>query len=202
MGEGDEESIVTVTAHLETVDFLELGANAVWSLSTAKPGNGVEQLRDEDKATFWQSDGVQPHVINIQFLRKVDLAQVSLYVDYTTDESYTPKKVSVRAGTCIHDLIDVAVVELNEPIGWVNMDVQQMEETTGSSENSLPTKIKYPLRCHFLQIKIMVMHQNGRDTHVRQVKVFGRRRAAHEMPVLALNNLYSTIEMTQFAAMR
>jgi hypothetical protein len=26
----------------------------VWSLSTAKPGNGVEQLRDGDLETYWQ----------------------------------------------------------------------------------------------------------------------------------------------------
>lgn len=28
----------------------------VWSLSTAKPGNGVEQLRDGDLETYWQCD--------------------------------------------------------------------------------------------------------------------------------------------------
>ena len=194
---------MTVTSNLEIVDLVELGGNAVWSLSTAKPGNGVDQLRDEDKATFWQSDGVQPHVINIQFLRKVDLVQVSLYVDYSTDESYTPKKVSVRAGTCLHDLLDIAVVELNEPVGWVNIDVRNTEESsTESSENSIPAKLKYPLRCHFLQIKILVMHQNGRDTHIRQVKVFGRRRAANEMSAMVLSNVYSTVEMSQFATIR
>ena len=202
MGEGSEESNVTITADLETVGFMELGTNAVWSLSTAKPGNGVEQLRDEDSATFWQSDGVQPHVINIQFLRKVDIVQVSFYVDYSSDESYTPKKVSVRAGTCLHDLLDVAVAELNEPIGWVNIDVQQNAEVLDTSEDSISATMKHPLRCHFLQIKIMVMHQNGRDTHVRQVKVFGRRRPPHEMPIMTLRNLYSTVEMTQFAAIR
>ena len=32
----------------------EIGAMAVWSLSTAKPGNGVEQLRDDNVETYWQ----------------------------------------------------------------------------------------------------------------------------------------------------
>ena len=198
MGEGDGEPNVVVSANLESAELIELGGNAVWSLSTAKPGNGVDQLRDDDKSTFWQSDGIQPHVINVQFLRKVDLVQVSLYVDYATDESYTPKKISLRAGTCVHDLMDVAVVELNEPIGWVNVDVQQTDDMNETS-TSVST---YPLRCHFLQIKIMVMHQNGRDTHVRQVKVFGRRRAAFETPLMALNNVYSSVEMSQFASLR
>lgn len=32
----------------------EIGDQAVWSLSTAKPGNGVEQLRDDNSDTYWQ----------------------------------------------------------------------------------------------------------------------------------------------------
>ena len=32
----------------------EVGHMAVWSLSTAKPGNGVEQLRDDNTDTYWQ----------------------------------------------------------------------------------------------------------------------------------------------------
>ena len=48
----------------------EIGAEAVWTLSSAKVGNGVEQLRDDNTNTFWQSDGSQPHLINIQFMKK------------------------------------------------------------------------------------------------------------------------------------
>ena len=44
----------------------EIGDLAVWSLSTAKPGNGVDQLRDDNTDTYWQSDGPQPHLINVQ----------------------------------------------------------------------------------------------------------------------------------------
>jgi len=32
----------------------EIGDLAVWTLSSAKPGNGVEQLRDDLTSTFWQ----------------------------------------------------------------------------------------------------------------------------------------------------
>jgi hypothetical protein len=32
----------------------EIGNLASWTVSTAKPGNGVEQLRDEDTNLFWQ----------------------------------------------------------------------------------------------------------------------------------------------------
>jgi len=38
-----------------------------------QPGNGVDLLRDGRSDTFWQSDGTQPHLINIQFQNKVRL---------------------------------------------------------------------------------------------------------------------------------
>ena len=49
----------------------EVGRVAVWSVSSAKPGNGVELLRDGRDETYWQSDGMQPHMVNIQFQKKV-----------------------------------------------------------------------------------------------------------------------------------
>ena len=41
-----------------------------------------------------------------------------MYLDYKLDESYTPQKIMVRAGTTFHDLHDVAQVDLEEPCGW------------------------------------------------------------------------------------
>jgi anaphase-promoting complex subunit 10 len=69
------QSDVKITSSLENADLAEIGHEAVWSVSTAKPGNGADQLRDDENNTFWQSDGVTPHIINIQFLKKVSLAR-------------------------------------------------------------------------------------------------------------------------------
>lgn len=33
---------------------VEIGKHAVWSLSSAKPGNGIQQLLDNRNDTFWQ----------------------------------------------------------------------------------------------------------------------------------------------------
>ncbi len=63
----------------------EIGGEAVWSLSTAKPGNGVDQLRDGSVDTYWQSDGTQPHLINVQFHKKMAVVDVALYLDYKLD---------------------------------------------------------------------------------------------------------------------
>ena len=96
----------------------EIGDLAVWTLSSAKHGNGVDQLRDDLTSTFWQSDGQQPHLVNIQFLKKVRVQEVAIYLDFKTDESYTPYKISVRAANSFHELQEIKVIEFEEPIGW------------------------------------------------------------------------------------
>merc|ERR1719219_1690100 len=81
-----------------TRNVREVGNQATWSLSSCKPGFGVEQLRDDSLETYWQSDGQLPHLVNIQFKRKTTIQDVALYTDYKLDESYTPTRISVRVG--------------------------------------------------------------------------------------------------------
>ncbi|KAI9910619.1 hypothetical protein PsorP6_010369 [Peronosclerospora sorghi] len=99
----------------------EVVDDAVWSLSSVKPGNGVDQLRDSGYSlprvstaraghhvsTYWQSDGIPLHWINIQFARKMTIHEVALYLDYKRDESYTPKKIAIRSGSTLHDLKNI-----------------------------------------------------------------------------------------------
>ena len=140
---------------------VEIGDQAVWSLSTAKPGNGVDQLRDDNLDTYWQSDGPQPHLINVQFHKRVRIHNILIYTDFKHDESYTPAKISIRAGATFHDLREIHVQELNEPSGWVPI-LPHLQE--GIEQERV-------LRTHFLQVAILANHQNGRDTHIRQMKV-------------------------------
>uniref|UniRef100_A0A8D0J3Q5 Anaphase-promoting complex subunit 10 n=1 Tax=Sus scrofa TaxID=9823 RepID=A0A8D0J3Q5_PIG len=86
----------------------EIGSQAVWSLSSCKPGFGVDQLRDDNLETYWQSDGSQPHLVNIQF-RKTTVKTLCIYADYKSDESYTPSKISVRVGNNFHNLQEIRV---------------------------------------------------------------------------------------------
>ncbi|PNH10062.1 Anaphase-promoting complex subunit 10 [Tetrabaena socialis] len=141
----------------------EVGHLAVWSVTSAKPGNGVEMLRDGSGDTFWQSDGLQPHLINIQFQRKMPLLELHMHVDYKLDESYTPSKISVRAGHTYQDLKEVRVVDLEEPSGWIVVPL---------TVDGAPHE---PLKAFYLQLAVLTNHQNGRDTHIRQVKVWSAR---------------------------
>ena len=188
--------------HLREIGYEQ----TIWSLSTAKPGNGVEQIRDLSTDTYWQSDGGQPHLLNIQFIQRRPISFVCFYLDYNLDESYTPKKLSVRVGMTFHDLEEIRVVELNEPVGWISiplwskldpLDDAEQEDAydyeldqdldpeffnTNDNERNHVHRLNYqkalkrPVRAHFIQICVVAMHQNGRDTHIRQVKVFGPRR--------------------------
>lgn len=51
----------------------EIGHLAVWTVTSAKAGNGVELMRDSNKDTYWQSDGAQPHTVDIHFHKKVHI---------------------------------------------------------------------------------------------------------------------------------
>ena len=189
------ETQVTISKVLEYLDSRELGSEATFTISSAKPGNGVEQLRDNNTETYWQSDGSFPHSINIQFLRRVSVSKICLYLDYSADESYTPKKVSVASGTSLHDLFDISVVELNDPVGWITISLVDADGL-GSGSNASTC-----LRTHFLQVKVLGMHQNGRDTHIRQIKILGPRESPRVMGDVTYDS-FKTVEMQQFALIR
>ena len=110
----------------------EVGGSATWSLSSCKPGYGVEQLRDGCTDTYWQSDGQLPHLVNVQFRRKTTVQSVAVYTDYKLDESYTPTRVSIRVGTNFNDLQEIEVVDLQEPSGWVVIPLKDINELTNS----------------------------------------------------------------------
>jgi anaphase-promoting complex subunit 10 len=183
-------------ALLSSPSYREIGTSAHWSLSSSKPGNGVDQLRDSSLETYWQSDGLQPHFINIQFPRRQTVAAIALYMDFNLDESYTPRRMKIRTGTTFHNLEEVRFVEVKNPCGWCviplwrkwgedvldsildpdnESDDEEDNDEGGRKKHHVPIHKRKPLRTHFVQIGVVSMHQNGRDTHIRQVKVFGPR---------------------------
>lgn len=159
----------------------EVGTQGVWSLSSCKPGEanskmnrlasasqayqpvtiftvhtgfGVEQLRDNCMDTYWQSDGQLPHLVNIQFQRKIAISHICMYTDYKLDESYTPSRISLRAGTHFNDLREIELIDLTEPAGWVSVPLRGPRT-----------------RAFMVQIAVISNHQNGRDTHMRQIRI-------------------------------
>ncbi|OSC98553.1 anaphase-promoting complex subunit 10 [Trametes coccinea BRFM310] len=145
--------------------FPDIGGLAKWSVSSFKFGFGPECLTDDDPDTFWHSDGPQPHYVSIEFPRKVSVQKLSIYLSYPLDDSYTPANIAIRGGTGPVDIQELRYVSLEKPDGWVTFDVcmEPSEDGEGFKHVDL----------YVLQILIINNHMNGKDTHVRGVKVLG-----------------------------
>lgn len=186
----------------------EVGAQAVWSLSSCKPGRrtrsttksvftiylldlsgfGVERLRDNIMDTYWQSDGQLPHLVNIQFHKRTNISQIYIYTDYKLDESYTPSRISIRSGTNFNDLQELQVIDLTEPNGWVQIPIKD-----GNVKS---------LRTFMLQIAVISNHQNGRDTHMRQIRVHAPCGGEGKHYPLELFGKFGSVDFQKFATIR
>ncbi|MCJ1423597.1 anaphase promoting complex subunit doc1 [Sticta canariensis] len=141
----------------------EISTLASWTVSTYKPGCGVAALRSSSTSQFWQSDGPQPHLLNIHFFKLVSIVKLRIYLDFELDESYTPTRMLFLAGTGMYDLTEFAEWVGEAPRGWVDVNL----EGVGSGGSDV-------LKAMVVQVKICENHQNGKDTHVRGVQIFAR----------------------------
>jgi anaphase-promoting complex subunit 10 len=66
----------------------------------------------------------------------------------------------------------VRVLDLADPAGWIYVRIKRPGEPGDGAG----------LRAYLVQLVVLTNHQNGRDTHVRQVKVFGPRKCARPAP--------------------
>jgi len=158
-------------AHLVT-NYPDIGHLAKWSVSSHKFGFGAECLRDDDADTFWHSDGPQPHFITVHFGKKVAIQKIAVNLCFDNDDSYTPATLCVRAGTGSSDLQDVRLVTFDKPNGWLLFDVYMEPAEEGDGYK--------PLHAYVLQVVVVSNHMNGKDTHVRGLKIFGPLEETHE----------------------
>lgn len=189
---------------------VEIGSQpgTLWSLSSQKPGHGIRQLRDPDLEQLWQSDGTQPHRITIEFGRRTAVTHVSLWLNVRRDDSYTPTKVLVEAGTDYHDLTEVRYRQWDsdlamatadgqplpaEPHGWKHFYLSAAPARSNMVEENLTEeqqkqlfgeeKRLEPIWTWMIQISVLANHQNGKDTHVRGCLVWGPKEKQRAGPV-------------------
>ncbi|KAM5544609.1 hypothetical protein V8D89_001507 [Ganoderma adspersum] len=143
----------------------DIGRLAKWSVSSFKFGFGAECLTDEDPDTFWHSDGPQPHFITVEFPRKVAIQKLCMYLSFPLDDSYTPATIAVRAGTGLVDLQDVRIMSVEKPDGWITFDVCTEPNEDGDGFKHVDAYV--------IQVIIIANHMNGKDTHVRGLKILG-----------------------------
>lgn len=167
---------------LESFQLLDLLPLANWKLSSYKSGYGLEQLREDSPESFWQSDGsngnpnansnlismtnnqlTHPHSITIQFAKRVLLERILIFTNYMLDESYTPSKIRIMAGSSNGwDLTEVCTVNFNKPVGWSHIIFN------GIRSDGV-------LKCFIVKIVILANHQDGKDSHIRAIRCFGKK---------------------------
>lgn len=104
----------------------------------------------------------------VNFLEKVKVHFLALFLNHAKDESYTPESLTVFAGTCKQDLKELTAVTLSKPQGWILLPLGGL----GGS----------PLRCNFLQVQIDSNHQLGKDCHIRGVSALQILSKSHANP--------------------
>lgn len=116
------------------------------------------------------------------------MAYVYFYMDHKQDESYTPSKMTILIGNSQLDLQvpfirniqnnceELIVLNLDEPQGWICVDVGKYLEEQGEGD----------LKFSMLQVAIHANHQNGKDTHLRQIKVFSSTRFDFKLWILTI----------------
>jgi anaphase-promoting complex subunit 10 len=162
----------------------DISHQAVWTLSSCKTGFGVDNLIDNSLDTFWQSDGPQPHLVNMQFKQKTKVKDLCLYADYKSDESYTPSRIVIKAGTHVNDLHEIGAYDLVEPAGWIIIPLRDAKNK--------------PIKTWMLQLAVLANHQNGRDTHIRQIKI----HSPIETTSIILHPKFSAVEIGEWSTIR
>lgn len=163
---------------LENLDLLDFSFSANWKLSSFKQGYGLEQLRDDSPDTYWQSNGnngsnvnnnssdtqlTNPHHVTIQFSKKVSLERISFFTNFSLDESYTPSKIKIMAGSSdAWDLCEVCTVNFSKPTGWSHIIFNGIR----------PDGV---LKCFLVRLIILSNHQDGKDSHIRAIRCFGKK---------------------------
>lgn len=99
----------------------EISSLASWTVSTHKPGCGVNALRNPSPLQYWQSDGPQPHTLTLHFFKLVAVVKIRVYLNFDLDESYTPTKMVFLAGMGGNDLVEFATWEGEGPCGWIDI---------------------------------------------------------------------------------
>ena len=113
--------------------------------------------------------------------------------------------VSVRAGNGLEDLSEIQLFELKEPEGWIVLPLTQSSAEKNQSEMCVArdaiTNVE-EIRAFHLQIALLGNHQNGRDTHVRCIRVFSPRAPIHNIPYSLCEIAPKTVDLLQFATIR
>lgn len=121
-------------------------------LSSSKNSHGLAELLSSDNRNFWATEGTLPHYIEISFPKKTFVTHIDISLNYNEDDSYTPSNIEIRTGMFRESTKVVTNIHLDEPDGVTCLKIDQ--------------------ECFIILIIILANHQDGRDSKIRNLKVF------------------------------
>ncbi|KAL0223873.1 hypothetical protein P9112_003263 [Eukaryota sp. TZLM1-RC] len=143
------------------------------AVSSAKALFPPSHLTDGDVETLWQSDGILPHFINITFIRRLCISHLAIFLDPQQDASYSPSQIAIRVGEHPAELRQLLVVsELEHHSGWSSIPLFEDDDSPG-------------VQGSLIQLVMMSNLDSGRDSALRQIKIFTRdlsyRKSRHDL---------------------
>lgn len=100
-----------------------------------------------------------------------------------------------------HTQQEVRCLELEEPSGWVSVPMHMEDDGGASSNPNTAAAGQQPcMSAYLIQLAVLSNHQNGRDTHLRQVVVLGPR--PDPMRLLGHGTDFTSDEFRLFATLR
>jgi anaphase-promoting complex subunit 10 len=160
------------------VAYREITKSAVWTVSTVKGGYAISSMFDRSLKTFWQSDAVPPHWIGAQFSKQTFLSKLSIYLSVDPDDTYTAVELVIYIGSDPTSLTEFKMAEPARLQGWLDIEL------------NVPTI--------FLRVCITKNHQGGRDSRIRQIRLFG----APYSPCIDPTVYFFSSEVTQYLSIR
>lgn len=145
---------------------------AYWKASSFKNLNPVENVINDDPESYWQSDGSQPHSIDIYFSKRVEITLLAMFFGFVIDESYSPKVIKVYIGDSPSDLNYFEEWHIERITQWYVRKFTSFEEIKRSNETRVGRKP--PVKCQMIRFVFPVNHDNGKDTHLRGIRIYSR----------------------------
>lgn len=174
--------------------YVEIGSLGIWKLSSSKNKYDIKKLKDNDANTYWQSSSIGPHTITIQFLKLTQVSKIFLLFNYLLDESYTPCEILIKIGNDEHNLeylctayCDINKYSLDDPF-WFVIDLKKINFFSFFSNYNLKVlkNKNVSIYCHCLQICILSSQHYGKDTRVRQIKIYGPNYSVYKYDKMIL----------------
>lgn len=200
--------------HFNKIDnMVDISNLCYWKASSSKVMHPIENVLNDDPESFWQSDGGQPHIVDIYFNKRVELTMLALFFGFEVDESYSPSVMKIYIGDSINDLTYYEEWRIQRITQWFakkfpsypqnrtnkkeddahicddGQPKRRYEELYGRSDSIKNKKqekeMTLPVKCQVMRLTFPLNHDNGKDTHLRGIRIFAKDDGT--LPVVSSN---------------